>query len=176
VIPFSPRRMAALAAACGEAIAAPSMPQETLAPGVYGPSGISSPGAATPSPSPSPSPSATPSASPTASGSPGSTGGPCNSCGTVVTGVTPTVVVDANDQLRFVPQTVSVKVGDVVEWKNVGTVLHSVTFQSDQQISDATLGRGQSFEVKFTQAGSFAYVCVYHQSLGMIGTVDVSAG
>jgi plastocyanin len=116
--------------------------------------------------------------------SPGTGGGPsssstatsCTSCGTVVSGVTPTVVVQANDQLKFVPQTVSISVGDVVEWRNVGTVLHSVTFQNDSAISDANLNGGQTFEVRFTQPGSFPYVCVYHQSLGMIGTVTVAGG
>jgi plastocyanin len=117
-----------------------------------------------------------PSAAPGGGGGTSSSGSSCTSCGTVVHGVTPTVVVDATDGDVFSPQTVSVKVGDVVEWKNTGIQTHTVTFGSDQAISDANLAAGQSWEVKFTQAGSFGYVCVIHQALGMVGTVNVSAG
>ena len=100
----------------------------------------------------------------------------CDSCGMVVNGVAPTVTVDATDALVFSPKAVSIKVGDVVEWKNTGISTHSVTFNTDSAITKAILSGGQTWEVKFTKAGSFPYVCTFHQALGMVGTVTVAAG
>ncbi|MGA8015110.1 MAG: plastocyanin/azurin family copper-binding protein [Candidatus Dormiibacterota bacterium] len=85
------------------------------------------------------------------------------------------MVVDATDQDVFSPETVTIKVGQVVEWKNTGIQTHSVTFTSDSGISDALLTSGKTWEIKFTKAGSFAYECTFHVTLGMIGTVVVTS-
>ncbi len=106
----------------------------------------------------------------------GTSSGGCDNCGVVVNGATPTVTVAANDQLAFSPKTVSIKVGDVVKWVNTGITTHSVTFNSDSAITKNILSAGQTWEVKFTKAGSFPYVCTFHQALGMVGTVIVAAG
>lgn len=178
----SPRALAALLtagtcllAACGAASSAPPTPaSESLVPGIYGPNGVSALTSPLPgSPSPSASASATPSPSPTATSGPTT---PCTNCGTVANGSPATVIVDATDQDVFSPQTVTVKVGQVVEWKNAGTQAHTVTFPKDATISDNLLSSGQTFEVKFTEAGSFYYQCAFHLSLGMTGTVNVVSG
>ncbi len=114
-----------------------------------------------------------PSASTAGSGSPSAQG--CNQCGTVVHGTTPTVTVDASDQDVFSPKTAHVKVGDVIEWKNVGVQTHSVTFNSNSSITDDALNQGQTFEVKFTKAGNFYYYCTFHLALGMTGYIDVAS-
>jgi plastocyanin len=155
-------------AACGETVTAPPEPSESLA----APAVAAQP-SATSSPSPSPSPSPTPTA--TSSG-PATKGGPCNACGTVAHGGTPAAVVDATDQDTFNPSTVTVTVGQIVEWKDTGIQSHTVTFQQDPSISDNLLQANQTWEIQFTKAGSFAYICVFHQSLGMIGTVVVTSG
>ena len=92
--------------------------------------------------------------------------------GAVVSSGTAAQVVDATDSLKFSPATISVKVGDIVEWKNVSSVTHTVTFATDNAISTSNLAPGATFEVKFTKAGSFPYACVIHP--GMDGTVKVS--
>ena len=92
--------------------------------------------------------------------------------GTLVNGGTAAQVVDATGSLTFSPATISIKVGDVVEWKNVGSVTHTVTFDTDNSISTSNLAPGATFEVKFTKAGSFPYACTIHP--GMDGTVKVS--
>jgi plastocyanin len=178
----SPRTVAALLtagtcllAACGAASsAAPTPASESLVPGIYGQNGVSAltsplPGSA----SPSATASATPTPSPTPPAGPVT---PCTSCGTVASGSQPATTVDATDQDVFKPQTVTITVGQVVQWKNTGTQPHTVTFPKDAAISDNLLSSGQTFEVKFTQVGNFYYQCSFHLSLGMTGTVNVVAG
>ncbi|HYA00764.1 MAG TPA: plastocyanin/azurin family copper-binding protein [Candidatus Binatia bacterium] len=109
------------------------------------------------------------------SGGSSSSGGQCTSCGTVGSGPA-AVTVDATDADKFQPATVDIKVGQIVKWTNTGSQAHTVTFTSDGAISDSDLTSGQTFEVKFTQAGSWGYECTFHVALGMTGTVTVSAG
>ncbi len=37
------------------------------------------------------------------------------------------IVVQLNDQLRFVPTEITIKAGDTVEWRNIGFLPHTVT-------------------------------------------------
>lgn len=155
-------------AACGALGSVAPPPSESLQAGIYGGGTIPPSTAASASPTP------TASATPTSVGT-AAPGGPCNACGTKVTGVTPAVTVQATDQDVFDPETVTIKVGDVVEWKDVGLQSHTVTFSGDAAISDSLLKSGQTFEIRFTKAGSFHYECLFHLALGMVGTVVVSA-
>jgi plastocyanin len=163
--------VAAALSACGEAGGVAPPPSESLQAGIYGGGTIPPSTAATATATPSTTASASPASVGTAA-----PGGPCNGCGTKVTGATPAATVEANDQDRFAPETVTVNVGQVVEWKDVGVQSHTVTFSSDPSISDNLMKTGQTWEIRFTKAGSFSYVCLFHEALGMIGTVIVSAG
>ncbi|HYA01022.1 MAG TPA: plastocyanin/azurin family copper-binding protein [Candidatus Binatia bacterium] len=170
---------AGLIAACGSTAPPPAAPSESLQAGAYG----GSPGAASTATatSPSPSPSAPGSTSPSpraaaAASSPAGPTTPCTSCGSVANGSPATVTVDATDDDVFSPQVVSIKVGQVVEWKDIGSQAHTVTFPSDGAISDNVLSSGQTWEVKFTKAGNFYYQCNFHIALGMTGTVEVTSG
>lgn len=51
--------------------------------------------------------------------------------------------------------------GDVVEFKNIGSVQYTVTFQdiTDQCLTDAALDPGASWEVKLTAPGTYNYLC-----------------
>ena len=81
--------------------------------------------------------------------------------------------VTASDQLKFEPASQTAHVGDIVEWTNPGTVSHTVTFDSAQSLSDPSLqAGGGTWEVKFTQAGTYAYRCTIHS--GMTGQIVVS--
>jgi LPXTG-motif cell wall-anchored protein len=71
---------------------------------------------------------------------------------------------------HFSPSTVTIHVGDAVVWHNGGTVPHTATGAG---FDSGTLDPGQSFSHTFTSAGSFAYHCQFHASLGMVGTVVV---
>ena len=73
----------------------------------------------------------------------------------------------------FQPSDVTVHVGDVVEWKNTGTLQHNVVFGAQKSLSSQTMNGGDTYEVKFTASGTYSYVCTFHVSSGMTGTVKV---
>jgi plastocyanin len=75
-----------------------------------------------------------------------------------------------------VPATVSAKVGDVIEWKNDGTAVHNVVFDNQQLPSSDPMNQGDTFEVKFSKAGTYTYVCKFHEANNMRGTITVSGG
>jgi plastocyanin len=88
---------------------------------------------------------------------------------------TPAVTIQATDQDTFNPVTQKVTVGEIIEWKNVGSVAHNIVFADDATIGDPVLeGGGGVWQVKFTVAGTYQYSCTIHT--GMVGTIEVSAG
>jgi plastocyanin len=104
-----------------------------------------------------------------------------------------------NDELAFVPETLTVSVGDTVTWENVGSIGHSVTayedelpegaeyfasggFDSEQAAKDAyapgdtdagDIPGGESWEYTFETAGTYEYFCIPHEQAGMVGTIEV---
>lgn len=101
---------------------------------------------------------------------------------------TPVTKVEVRDEGFFyqgngVSPVVTVKVGDVVEWdwKLDITVPHNLTFGTlplmldnldPHASSPHQLNAGATWQVRFTRAGNFPYVCTYH-STGMKGSVVV---
>jgi cytochrome c oxidase subunit II len=106
--------------------------------------------------------------------------------GTAPPGVTPfaekvsgqpaAVTVNETDTLKFEPSSATAKVGDVIEWNNTGNAIHSVTFDNQQVPSLDTQNGGEKFEVKFLKAGTYHYICIYHITSGMTGTITVTGG
>jgi plastocyanin len=88
----------------------------------------------------------------------------------------------------FVPDTVTIASGDTVNWTNSGLVTHTVTFDPGQAVNKedvalpagaAPFGSGDmeedaTFSHTFTVKGTYKYVCKYHETMGMVGTVIVS--
>ncbi|MGH7685993.1 MAG: cupredoxin domain-containing protein [Candidatus Dormibacteria bacterium] len=86
---------------------------------------------------------------------------------------TPAQHVAATDQLTFSPTTQTVHVGDIVQWTNDGTVPHTVTFETQPHLTDpSNLDPGDTWEVKFSEAGTFFYYCSIHP--GMAGALVVT--
>ncbi len=97
-----------------------------------------------------------------------------------------TVEISMTDS-AFVPPTVTINAGDEVTWKNPALLLHTITFDPAQAENKANVqlpagvqpfGSGDlSEDVTFTHTfavkGTYAYVCKYHESMGMKGTVVV---
>ena len=79
--------------------------------------------------------------------------------------------VKETDYLKFVPASVNVKVGDIVDFTNGGIIPHNVTFPY-AGTGSPTMKRGNFFLVKFTSPGTYPYVCTLHFS-GMLGTITV---
>ena len=103
--------------------------------------------------------------------------------------------------LRYISQTLDIQVGDTVEWTNADTngEPHSVSFGTEPHDPSVNAPAGgttyngtaawvssglflgppipapHSYSLKFTAAGTFPYICVLHDIVGMTGTITVSA-
>jgi plastocyanin len=84
---------------------------------------------------------------------------------------TPTAKVDANADLKFHPNTTTLKTGDVILWTNSGSVPHNVTFDNQQYLTSQTLQQGETWSAQFSVPGTYAYHCTFHP--GMDGTITV---
>ena len=88
---------------------------------------------------------------------------------------TPATKVTATSGLSFSPGNITVATGQVIQWTVASdSVPHNVTFDSNSDLtSPASLGPGETWEVKFTVAGTYSYRCTIHD--GMNGQVTVTA-
>ena len=96
-------------------------------------------------------------------------------------------VVEMTDELKYVPQTLTIKVGDTVTWRNTGKTRHTVTddpmkarkkesarLPDGVQLWDAGyISRGQSWSRKFDVPGQYTYFCIPHELAGMVATIVV---
>jgi plastocyanin len=107
----------------------------------------------------------------------GSSGPPaaCNGSAAVSSLGIATMTVQATDNLVFDPASSTAAVGDVVEFKNTGSVVHTVTFEdnNDGCLTDNTLAPGATWQVKFTQPGTYHYLCTIHAP-NMAGVIKVT--
>jgi plastocyanin len=109
--------------------------------------------------------------------------------GPAVAGGKPAVVIKMSDKpSKFLPDKVSVKVGQTVEWVNNAKTLHSVDADPSmvQKSSDVVLPPGAkpfdsgfmppgaTFDYTFTLPGTYRYTCVPHEKDGMNGEVVVT--
>lgn len=72
----------------------------------------------------------------------------------------------------FKPVTTTVSVGDTVTWRNDGSSAHEVTASA---FKSGNVDPGRSYSWKATAAGTYDYVCRYHESQNMKGTLVVRA-
>jgi len=75
---------------------------------------------------------------------------------------------------RFSPSHVTLRVGDGVLVENSDSTDHTFTVSALGKDS-GNMGPGATYRLTFTKAGSFAFVCSYHENLGMSGSVTVTA-
>ena len=73
---------------------------------------------------------------------------------------------------RFVPETVTVEAGTTIEWVNDGKGIHTVT-DSNEQWDSGSLRPGERFTRQFSSPGTYAYYCIPHRAMGMVGTIIV---
>ncbi|WP_076263692.1 cupredoxin domain-containing protein [Intrasporangium flavum] len=100
--------------------------------------------------------------------------------------------------MRFIRTTVHVHVGDTIDFdwslNNGDPVPHTVTFGPEPPapfpVGDPThftggslssgvlptAGPGTHFRVTFDKAGTYPYICMFHDGMGMVGKVVVTAG
>ena len=88
---------------------------------------------------------------------------PAVSAGTVQVGIV---------NFKFTPDTVTIKVGNTVDWTNHDDIAHTVSFTGSGVHSDV-LARNGSFSHTFTAPGTYAYICSIHPF--MHGTLIVTS-
>jgi len=76
------------------------------------------------------------------------------------------------DNLAYSPPTVTVQVGDTVNWINADDVAHTAT-DADGSFDTEVIAPGTSVSVLFDTAGTSSYACTIHPQ--MTGTVVVEA-
>lgn len=103
-------------------------------------------------------------------------------------------IIEMNDDLKFVPDTFEVAVGETVTWENVGSVEHSITAYEDDISEDAayiasggfdsestarnawpdgSIAGGETYEHIFDTAGEYQYFCIPHEGAGVKGMITV---
>ena len=85
------------------------------------------------------------------------------------------MTIAATDALIFDPATYTAPTGQVIEFKNTGTVAHTVTFldSNDGCLTDDTLNPGATWDVSFNAPGTYHYLCTIHAP-NMKGQITVS--
>jgi plastocyanin len=82
-------------------------------------------------------------------------------------GTTHTVVISGT---AFKPATLTVNVGDRIEWKNDDPFAHTVT-SSEGHFDSKAIAAGQTWTYRVNQKGQFPYLCTLHRT--MKGTLVV---
>jgi plastocyanin len=108
----------------------------------------------------------TSSSSTAASGSTGSSGSASASSAPAATGTDVTI-----KDFKFSPETLSVKVGDKVTFKNSDGQPHTATSDNSGDFDAGAVDPGSSKVVTFDKAGTFTYHCSFHPF--MHGTIEV---
>jgi plastocyanin len=101
---------------------------------------------------------------------------------------TPPIVVKMIDMpATYEPAKLTIKVGETVEWKNVGNSVHHASSDPSTAINPTEVSNppgakpfdsgflqpGQSYTYTFTVPGAYKYICAPHETSGMTGEVTV---
>jgi plastocyanin len=90
--------------------------------------------------------------------------------------------------MSFNPETINIKAGQSVEWRNTSIITHTVTdnpataAKAGDSIlpagaipfSSGDIDAGKIFVYRFTVPGTYRYFCMHHEGDGMVGTIVVA--
>lgn len=77
------------------------------------------------------------------------------------------------DDIKFIPEEISVDVGQRIVWTNNEAVPHNVTARDGADFASDTLQQGDTFEYTPQEAGTIDYVCTIHpQQTGQITVTE----
>ena len=80
--------------------------------------------------------------------------------------------VSITDDKDFLPEDLTINVGDTVVWTNNDDSPHTVT-ADDDEFNSGNLAEGATWSYTFTEAGTYDYHCNYHGSMtGSVTVVD----
>lgn len=100
---------------------------------------------------------------------------------------TPIVVKMIDTPATYQPAKLTIRVGETVEWKNLGNSVHHASSDPSAAVNPADVSSppgakpfdsgflqpGQSFTYTFTVPGTYRYICAPHETSGMEGEVTV---
>ncbi|MGA7987627.1 MAG: plastocyanin/azurin family copper-binding protein [Candidatus Dormiibacterota bacterium] len=97
-------------------------------------------------------------------GGPSGGGGTCNGTAKASGLGTPAMTINATDDLVFAPASSTAQTGQVIEFKNTGSVAHNVTFQdgNDGCLTDDALDPGATWDVMLSSPGTYNFLCTIH--------------
>lgn len=73
------------------------------------------------------------------------------------------IVTDPKTVGRYIPSTITVKVGQAVTFTNVSNATHTVTATADNGFNSNDIGTGgASWTYTPSKAGRYPYYCIYH--------------
>jgi plastocyanin len=98
--------------------------------------------------------------------------------------------IGMTNRLRFSADTVRIRAGQTIRWRNTSDVVHTVTADASRAVNVASvrlpsgaqpfdsgnMTPGSAFEYTFTIPGEYTYFCIPHELAGMTGTIIVEAG
>lgn len=98
-----------------------------------------------------------------------------------------TKLIEMTDEMKFMPETLTVSVGETLVWVNRGSLPHTATNNPinaavpEHNVLPAgatswdskALQEGEFFKYKFTVPGNYTYSCTLHEANGMIGHLIV---
>jgi plastocyanin len=99
----------------------------------------------------------------------------------------PIVVKMIDMPASYEPARLTIRVGETVEWKNVGNSVHHASSDPSTAVNPAEVSNppgakpfdsgflqpGQTFTYTFTVPGTYKYICAPHETSGMLGEVTV---
>jgi plastocyanin len=72
------------------------------------------------------------------------------------------IVNNSDGSFGFSPETLTIRPGTTVTWKNMSSVPHTITSDDGQTFDSGNIAPGGTFSFKFTVAGSYPYHCNIH--------------
>ena len=102
----------------------------------------------------------------------------------------PAVEIEMTNRLLFSPDTVRIRSGETVLWRNSSMLPHTVTADASkaaaaknvvlpvgaEPFDSGNIDAGGSYSYTFSVPGTYQYVCLPHELAGMIGVVVVEGG
>jgi plastocyanin len=67
--------------------------------------------------------------------------------------------------VKYSPETIEIRKDEKVEWVNNDLTPHTVTSQGNDHFDSGSIEPGASWSHTFSQAGTFPYVCTFHQEM-----------
>ncbi len=68
-------------------------------------------------------------------------------------------------QFKYQPDTITVNVGETVEWKNADIVPHTATAADGKAFDSGSIAKGASWSFRAAKRGTYDYLCTLHPNM-----------